>query len=145
MGKFLGYRCSICRTEYLPGQVTYTCPKDKGNLDVIMDIPGLRQRFQPADLASRTDMSLWRYLPLLPVDEPGGEGTPMRSAGWTPVYTPGALANLSGTEHLWVKDEGRNPTASFKDRASAVVVARARQVRAGVVVTASPGNAGAAL
>ena len=46
---------------------------------------------------------------------------------------------------LWVKDEGRNPTASFKDRASAVVVARARQMQAEVVVTASTGNAGAAL
>ncbi len=145
MGKFLGYRCSICRTEYLPGQITYTCPKDNGNLDVVMDVPALRQRYQPADLTSRTDMSLWRYLPLLPVDDPGGEGTPLRSAGWTPVYTPTALANLLGVEHLWIKDEGRNPTASFKDRASAVVVARARQIRAGVVVTASTGNAGAAL
>jgi len=46
---------------------------------------------------------------------------------------------------LWVKDESRNPTASFKDRASAVVVARAREIRADVVVTASTGNAGAAL
>jgi threonine synthase len=46
---------------------------------------------------------------------------------------------------LWIKDEGRNPTASFKDRASSVVVARARQIGAEVVVTASTGNAGAAL
>lgn len=46
---------------------------------------------------------------------------------------------------LWVKDESRNPTASFKDRASSVVVARARQIGAQVVVTASTGNAGAAL
>lgn len=145
MGKFLGYRCSICRTEYLPDQVTYTCPKDNGNLDVVLDIAALRQRYQPGDLTSRTDRSLWRYLPLLPVDDPGGEGTPLRSAGWTPVYAPAALASLVGVERLWVKDEGRNPTASFKDRASAVVVARARQIRAEVVVTASTGNAGAAL
>ena len=145
MEKFLGYRCSICRTEYQPDQITYTCPKDNGNLDVVLDIPMLRQRYQPADLTARTDMSLWRYLPLLPVDDPGGEGTPLRSVGWTPVYTPAALASLVGLEHLWVKDDGRNPTASFKDRASAVVVTRARQIKAGVVVTASTGNAGAAL
>lgn len=50
-----------------------------------------------------------------------------------------------GLRSLWVKDESRNPTASFKDRASALVVARARQIRAEVVVTASTGNAGAAL
>src|SRR5512140_4003535 len=50
-----------------------------------------------------------------------------------------------GMRRLWVKDESRNPTASFKDRASAVVVARAREINAEVVVTASTGNAGAAL
>src|SRR5512140_3523419 len=50
-----------------------------------------------------------------------------------------------GMRRLWVKDESRNPTASFKDRASAVVVARAREIGAEVVVTASTGNAGAAL
>src|SRR5512140_594310 len=50
-----------------------------------------------------------------------------------------------GMRRLWVKDESGSPTASFKDRASAVVVARARQIGADVVVTASTGNAGAAL
>jgi threonine synthase len=55
------------------------------------------------------------------------------------------LINHLSLKHFWLKDEGRNPTASFKDRASAVVVARARQIKAEVVVTASTGNAGAAL
>jgi len=50
-----------------------------------------------------------------------------------------------GLEYLWIKDEGKNPTASFKDRASSVVVARAMEIKAEVVVTASTGNAGAAL
>jgi threonine synthase len=66
-------------------------------------------------------------------------------AGWTPVYSPPALMKKLNLRNLWIKDEGRNPTASFKDRASAVVVARARQINAKVVVTASTGNAGAAL
>jgi threonine synthase len=48
-------------------------------------------------------------------------------------------------KQLWIKDDGRNPTASYKDRASAVVVARAGEVKAEVIVTASTGNAGAAL
>ena len=126
-------------------EVTYTCPKDGGNLDVILDIVSIHQHFQPSDFTSRTDPSLWRYLPLLPVEDPGGEGTPLRAAGWTPVYAPPVLAQELGLERFWVKDEGRNPTASFKDRASAVVVARARQIKAGVIVTASTGNAGAAL
>ncbi len=88
---------------------------------------------------------MWRYLPLLPVDEPGGSGTPFRAAGWTPLFSPPALKKDLGLDYLWIKDESRNPTASFKDRASAVVVARARQINADVVVTASTGNAGAAL
>jgi threonine synthase len=145
MTKFVGYRCSLCRTEYIPGQVTYTCPKDGGNLDVVLDYDAIRQKFQPEDLTSRAEDSLWRYLPLLPVPDPGGEGTPIRAAGWTPVFTLRRLAEKLGLEHLWLKDESRNPTASFKDRASAVVVARAREIGAEVVVTASTGNAGAAL
>jgi threonine synthase len=125
--------------------VTYTCPQDGGNLDVVLDYDAIRQKFQPEDLANRSDDSLWRYLPLLPVSDPGGEGTPLRCAGWTPTYSLTRLAKHLGLEHLWLKDESRNPTASFKDRASAVVVARAREIKAQVIVTASTGNAGAAL
>jgi threonine synthase len=143
--KFVGYRCSLCNTEYLPGQVTYTCPKDGGNLDVVLDYEAIKQKFQPEDLTYRAEDSLWRYLPLLPVPDPGGEGTPLRSAGWTPVYRMERLARQLGVQHLWLKDESRNPTASFKDRASAVVVARAREIGAETIVTASTGNAGAAL
>lgn len=145
MGTFTGYRCSLCGSEYLPDQVTYACPRDGGNLDVVLDYAALRRDCQPDDLTSRCNLSLWRYLPLLPVNDPGGEGTPLRSAGWTPLYAPPALARQLGLTSFWLKDEGRNPTASFKDRASAVVVARARQIGAEAVVTASTGNAGAAL
>ncbi len=123
----------------------YTCPHDGGNLDVVLDYDAIRQKFQPEDLTSRSEDSLWRYLPILPVPDPGGEGTPLRAAGWTPVFTMKRLAEKLGLEHVWLKDESRNPTASFKDRASAVVVARGREIGAEVIVTASTGNAGAAL
>jgi threonine synthase len=129
----------------MPGQVTYTCPQDGGNLDVILDYDGLKKKYQPEDITSRTDFSLWRYLPLLPVTDPGGEETPLHAAGWTPVFNLNRLGEKLGLNYLWLKDESRNPTASFKDRASAVVVARAREIKAEVVVTASTGNAGAAL
>ena len=142
---FVGYRCSLCGKEYGPEDAQYTCPADGGNLDVVLDYEGIRKKYQVEDITTRTDASLWRYLPLLPVTDPGGEGTPLRAAGWTPLYQPPALAKTLGMRQLWVKDEGRNPTASFKDRASSVVVARARQIGAEVVVTASTGNAGAAL
>ncbi len=144
MQKFLGYRCSLCGAEYAPDEVTYTCPADGGNLDVVLDYAVLKRR-GVADLLRADDRSLWRYLPLLPVGDPGGEGTPLRRAGGTPMYAPPALARSLGLRQVWLKDESPNPTASFKDRASAVVVARAREIGAQVVVTASTGNAGAAL
>jgi threonine synthase len=65
--------------------------------------------------------------------------------GATPLYCLPDLRARLGLPRLWLKDEGRNPTASLKDRASSLVLARAREVGAEVVVTSSTGNAGAAL
>jgi len=145
MGKFLGYRCSICGTEYSPTEITYTCPKDGGNLDVLLDYDAIKNKYKPDDILSRNDRSLWRYLPLLPVSAPEGDLTPLHTVGGTPVFGLASLAQKLGLQHLWLKDESRNPTASFKDRASAIVVARAQEIEADVIVTASTGNAGAAL
>lgn len=145
MNKFLGYRCSKCSLEYPFTQDLYTCPKDGGNLDVIIDTATIRRKYEISDIISRKEESLWRYLPLLPVPDPGGEGTPLRMSGWTPLYTPQVLRSDLDIKNLWIKDEGRNPTGSFKDRASAIVIARAIETNAEVIVTASTGNAGAAL
>ena len=145
MSEPIGYECSLCGQSYALDEVQYTCPKDGGNLNVILDYDQIRQQVQVEDILSQTEPSLWRYLPLLPIADPGGNGTPLRAAGWTPVFSPTRLAKKLDMEMLWVKDESRNPTASFKDRASAVVVGRAQQIKAEVVVTASTGNAGAAL
>jgi threonine synthase len=143
--KYLGFRCSLCRQEYQPDEQIYVCRSCGGNLDVILNYDEINRRYKMEDIVCRGESSLWRYLPLLPVSDPGGEGTPLHAAGWTPMYSPAALANRLGLNHFWIKDEGRNPTASFKDRASSIVVARAREIGAEVVVTASTGNAGAAL
>lgn len=141
----LGYRCSLCQQDYTLGEVQYTCPKDGGNLDVVLDYDLIRKNTTPGKLAAGLEPSLWRYQMLLPVSDPGGVGTTLRAAGWTPIFSPPALSKTLNLTHLWIKDESRNPTASFKDRASAVVVGRAREIGAQVVVTASTGNAGAAL
>jgi threonine synthase len=145
MAKFLGYKCSLCRQEYNPDEITYTCPKDGGNLDVVLDIAGIKRANPKYNLKKEKEPSLWRYLPILPVNDPGGKDTPLHAAGWTPVYHASGLSSELGLKSLWIKDESRNPTASFKDRASAVVIARGREIGAEVVVTASTGNAGAAL
>ena len=143
--KFLSYKCSLCEREYGPDQLIYTCPVDGGNLDILYDYAALRSTLRPKAVTASGESSLWRYLSLLPIQDPQGEGTPLRSAGWTPNYSPEVLRENLALPYLWVKDESSNPTASFKDRASAVVVARAREIDARVVVTASTGNAGAAL
>lgn len=142
--RFLGYQCSLCSAQYSPQEVTYTCPKDGGNLDVILNLEGLKGK-NLFEWVNSEESSLWRYLPLLPLQESMGEGTPFRAVGWTPVYRATRLAEDLNLNALWIKDESRNPSASFKDRASSVVVARAREIGAEVVVTASTGNAGAAL
>ncbi|RLD10939.1 MAG: threonine synthase [Chloroflexota bacterium] len=144
MKKFIGYKCSVCGTEYAPKDVMYTCPADGGILDVILDYQALRE-LPAEELILSGEESLWRYFPLLPVSTLIGEGTPLRAAGWTPAYSPPQLRERLGLHNLWIKDESSNPSASFKDRASALLVARAREIGADVIVTASTGNAGAAL
>ncbi|MHB8135639.1 MAG: threonine synthase [Anaerolineaceae bacterium] len=145
MSKFLGYRCSICNEEFPFSNDLYTCPKDNGNLDIVLDTATIRRKYEISDIISRREESLWRYLPLLPINDPGGEGTPIRTVGFTPLYTPVIIKNALGLRDFWIKDEGRNPTGSFKDRASAIVIARAIEINAEIIVTASTGNAGAAL
>ena len=130
MAKFIGYQCSICGKEYKPGEVTYTCPEDNGILDVILDYQELKNK-STAELIIKNESSLWRYFPLLPVSDLIGEGTTIRSAGWTPTFSPPQLKKELGVNQLWIKDESSNPTASFKDRASAILVARALTKPAG--------------
>lgn len=144
MGNFIGYRCSICGKSFQPDEVTYTCPDDDGILDVLLDYETLQKK-KTEELILKSEPSLWRYFPLLPISDLIGEGTTLRSAGWTPTFSPPQLRDKVGVKQLWVKDESGNPTASFKDRASAILVARAREIGAEVIVTASTGNAGAAL
>ena len=148
--RFKGYRCSACGAEYGPREPRYLCPRDGGCLEVVLDLRRARGELAAAGVAAGPgapagEPSHWRYLPLLPVGDPGGQGTPFRAVGATPLYSVPDLRARLGRPRLWVKDEGRNPTASLKDRASSLVLARAREVGAEVVVTSSTGNAGAAL
>lgn len=145
MNKSFTYKCSTCGQEFPADSKHYICPLDQGNLDILLDYENIRQNYKISDIKISSEFSMWRYLPLLPVDMPKGENTPLTSVGWTPIYSPKALSEVLNIKHFWVKDESKNPTASFKDRASAVVVARAREINAEVIVTASTGNAGAAL
>ena len=126
----LGLKCTVCGEEYSPEDVLYVCPHhgDEGILDVVYDYDLIAQRISPEQLVRDTTRSIWRYLPLLPVQPETARrlsgNSVLSSVGWTPLYPAPRLAQRLGLQHLWVKDDGRQPTASFKDRASAIAVVK---------------------
>jgi len=148
VSEMMGYhfKCSLCGEEYDAGQVRYVCPKhgDDGILDTILDYRKIAATTSPEMICNSRDYSIWRYSDLLPLDDPHASAPPLH-VGWTPLYLAAEAGKKLGLCNLYIKDDGRNPTASFKDRASALVVAKARELRVDMITTASTGNAGAAL
>jgi threonine synthase len=114
-----------------------------GSLDVIYDYARMRSTVSPPSLSADDDRSMGRYWPFLPIDGPGD--LPPLLVGGTPFLAAPRLGDQSGVHALYIKDEGRNPTGSLKDRASAIATARARLSGAAAAATASTGNAAAAL
>jgi threonine synthase len=138
-------KCLICGKEYATDEIEYICP-DHGNegiVDVVYDYELIGQRISKESLAENPDQTIWRYKPLLPV-APDADVPPL-TVGGTPLYQADRLAEGLGLKHVWVKDDGRLPTASFKDRASAIAVVKAQEKGAEIITTASTGNAAAAL
>ena len=138
-------KCLICGKEYRPDEIAYVCP-DHGNegiVDVQYDYDLIGRRISQGDLLHSTNHTIWRYKPLLPVDPQAV--VPPLTVGWTPLYRTTRLAQELGLKQLWVKDDGRLPTASFKDRASAIAVVKAQEQQAEMIAVASTGNAAAAL
>ena len=135
----------LCGAEYGIGEVEYICPRhgNEGILDVIYDYEFIRHHLSKASLAENRDYSIWRYADLLPITDQ--RFIPPVQVGWTPLYHAQRLGAQIGLTHLYVKDDGRNPTASFKDRASAVGIAKARELGKGTITAASTGNAASSL
>ena len=138
-----GLECLRCGRRWRRG-LDGPCPRcgPEGVLEIEFDLVQARRTLTRRALGSRP-RDLWRYLELLPV--PDGAPHPPAVAGWTPITSAPRLAQWAGLGELLLKDEGRNPTASFKDRASAIGVARAAARRARVVACASTGNAASSL
>jgi len=146
--KITGLRCVLCAAVYAHGEVEYTCPRCglEGILDVEYDVERVGRRFSRRTLESDRDLTLWRYRALLPVpDDVTLLPPPRLQVGFTPIVDAPSLANELGLDALLVKDDGRNPTASFKDRASAVGVLRARWLGRREITCASTGNAASSL
>jgi threonine synthase len=136
--------CVQCGATYKEGAAD-TCPRcgpDEGILDVRFDTSAAARTLNRDSLKSRPHFH-WRYRELLPLDE---ERCPADGlVGWTPIIESPRLAKALGIGRLRLKDEGRNPSGSFKDRPSSVAVARAIQQGARVVACASTGNAASSL
>jgi len=138
--RIAGSRCVACGAT--PGYVPqpYRCPRCRtGILDVVWDDERLRRDVTRDLLRQRSERSIWRYRELLPVED-AAHWTPLRVGG-TPLYPVTALRRHLGFTALHIKDDGINPTASYKDRASAVGVAAALDAGAAVGACASTGNA----
>lgn len=135
-------RCVRCGKLYeaVPDLTNCSCG---GILDIVYDYDYIKAHFTKDTLKNRRDNSMWRYRELLPVEE-DTPNTPLR-VGWSPLYEADALAAQLGIRKLYVKDDGINPTASLKDRASAMAVAKAREAGARVIACSSTGNAASSL
>jgi threonine synthase len=143
MRHVLGLRCVACAKEHSLRSAPTTCPSCGGNLQVAYDYRLIRRTLTRRSLRDDRDPGLWRYAAALPVR--AGSPRPAPLAGGTPLYEAPRLAAALGLRRVVVKDDGRNPSASFKDRANAVVLTRALELKARVVATASTGNAASSL
>ena len=135
-------KCVKCGKLYeaTPNLTNCSCG---GILDIVYDYDYIKANLTKEKLAARRDNSMWRYRELLPVEE-DTPNTPLR-VGWSPLYEADRLAKQLGIKKLYVKDDGINPTASLKDRASAMAVAKAREAGAEVIACSSTGNAASSL
>ena len=100
-----GLKCIHCGQEYRVSQAEYfceTCGYNDGILDVVYDYEAVHKELNPVSLARNGDYSMWRYLALLPIDEPAL--IPNLAVGWTPLYGAPKLAKELGVAKCWIKD-----------------------------------------
>lgn len=132
--------CSVCDLQWpLQTPLQYVCTQCHGNLEVLYDYDSIRASWSRESLQGKP-FDLWRYLPLYPVKQ-AIQGPPV---GGTPCFQAPRLAKQWGVREVWVKNDGMNPSASFKDRASAVALQWAKENDYPTIAAASTGNAGAA-
>ena len=129
--------CSACDTREAGDARATVCPKCGQPFLVRYDSP------MPSRDAVTPRWDMWRYAPVLPLRD--GETPISLGEGLTPMHELPKLAKEIGVARLWVKDEGLNPTASFKARGMSAAVTRARGLGVPGLVVPTAGNAGAAL
>jgi threonine synthase len=131
-------RCGASCESEQPHRLSPCCEKP---LYPRYDLDAIGRRLSRDDLAGRS-ADLWRYAELLPVRDPAN--AVRLGEGWTPMIDTPRLAARIGVARCWVKDEGQNPTASFKARGLCMAISRARELGISEVALPSAGNAGSA-
>ena len=131
----LGLRCRECARSY-PAEALHVCEFCFGPLEVAYDQEALHATVTRERIEAGPP-NMWRYADLLPVspDSPVDLG-----AGFTPLIRADRLADELGLGEVWVKDDTRNPTGSFKDRVVAVALTKARELGFKIAACASTGN-----
>ena len=138
-GAFTGLACRDCDRFFEPETGTHRCLECDGILDARYEYDAID--VERATLADRPFDSMWRYEEFLPFDR---KAAVTMDEGATPTVTAPALADEISVDRLWIKDEGRNPTGTFKDRGASMAMTAAREHGATDVVLPSAGNAGQA-
>jgi len=136
-----GYRCIACSTIQAQNYDGFLCPVCDGNLDVIYNYHTVAKSID--DNFHKGPNDIFRFAALLPIRQPRS-AFPLRIGG-TPLYKAQRLAESAGMRYVYLKDDTMNPSASLKDRASAIAIGRAQDIGAGVISVASTGNAGSSL
>jgi threonine synthase len=135
-------KCSKCGEEHDPSEGFLLCPKrDYGRLDIIYDYEGIKEILSRSILEERRG-GVWKYRELLPAEE---SHAPKLESGSAPLIKAQRLGESLNHKKLFIKDETRGPTGSFKDRSMVVGVAKAVELGYTSTVTASSGNAAIAL
>jgi len=134
--------CSNCGATYAHDRLMTTCPACGKVLFARYDLKAAAETMTTPRLASRP-WNLARYAEILPVQD--SASAPWLGEGGTPLHEAPILGRAFGLARLLIKDEGLNPTGSFKARGLAMAVARARELGATTVAIPSAGNAAAAM
>ena len=139
------YECTICHKIYPKEEEILTCKDcgEEGILEINLNYQLLKQNINKEYFLKNTDYSMWRYLPFMSVKDT--DVTRTLHVGWTPLYEAYAIEKELGIKKLYIKDEGVNPTASLKDRASAVAVMKAIEQNKKIISCSSTGNAASSL
>ncbi len=133
--------CTFCGAPYASEELHRLSPCCQKPLYARYDLAGIGARLRREDLVGRP-ADLWRYAELLPVRDP--RHAVRLGEGWTPLLDAPRLADELRVGRLWVKEEGQNPTASFKARGLCMAISRARELGVADVALPSAGNAGSA-